>query len=198
MKMHLFFIGLFSLVASGFCTEIKESNIERLKKNPGIRLNRQDVPIFYEGHPLKGLNIFTVLSLNEVQNKEIGKKIESLIKRELGSLGSVIKVKNKNIIGFASGNLLNIQIGQIANWDGKELPVYRVTLSIETRVRIKNSNVNSLPRVWSINDFLHMPTENASEEMIMDPIQKLLGEFIKNYRFVNQDCSKKPKFYVYF
>ncbi|MGE5196058.1 MAG: hypothetical protein ACM3JI_01855 [Anaerolineae bacterium] len=39
----------------------EDSVIERVKRNPGLYLNFQDVPIFYNGNPLEGLNAFAVL-----------------------------------------------------------------------------------------------------------------------------------------
>ncbi|MEK7339117.1 MAG: hypothetical protein AABZ92_00200, partial [Verrucomicrobiota bacterium] len=150
------FIPLVLFVAHGFCTN---KDMERLKENPGIYLNFQDVPIFHKGNPLEGLSAFAVISL---QNPEINNKIRSVIEQELGSLGTVIQAKSEDVSGFGTGNILNIQIGRISQWDGKELPISRVTLNIETSVIISKTYVKSMPRIWSINDFIEMPLNSKS------------------------------------
>jgi len=186
------FIPLVLFVTHGFCTDAKD--MERLKENPGIYLNFQDAPIFHKGNPLEGLNAFAVISL---QNSEINNKIKSVIKQELGSLGTVIQAKSEDVHGFGSGNILNIQIGRVSKWDGKELPISRVTLNIETSVIISKTHIKSMPRIWSINDFIEMPLNNKSGDEAVKSVQRLLREFIKNYQFANPHQTQKPVFYIY-
>jgi hypothetical protein len=187
------------LIAGGlFADNTEEGNIERLKRNPGIYLNFQDVPIFNSGNPLEGLNAFTVIPPYSIQSSEINKKIEALIEKELGSIGTVIKAKPEDMNGFGTGNILNIQIGRVSKWDGGELPISRVTLNIETAVVISKTNVKSLPRIWSINDFVDSPLDLKSEDKTIGAVQKLLKEFIKNYKFANPNQTQKPTFYVYY
>lgn len=187
--LHLFILTLFT--ADGFCAE------NNLKENPGIFLNSQDVPIFYTGNPLEKLEAFAVIPPCSIQNAEMNKKIEAIIEKELGAIGTVIKTKSEDMNGFGTGNTLNIQIGPISKWDGGELPISRVTLNIETSVVISTSNVKSLPRVWSINDFVDAPLGGKSEDKIIKAVQKLLKEFVENYTFANPNQAKKPSFYLY-
>jgi len=184
----------------GFCAETSSEvdNIERLKRNPGTYLNCQDVPIFYKGNPLEGLNTFAVIPPYSIQSPEINKKIEAIIEKELGSIGTVIKTKTEDMNGFGTGNILNIQIGRVSKWDGGELPISRVTLNVETPVVISKTNVNSLPRVWSINDFIDSPLDLKSEDKAIGAVQKILKEFTKNYKFANPNQIQKPTFYVYY
>lgn len=187
------FIPLVLFVTCGFCASINK-DMERLKENPGIYLNFQDVPIFHKGNPLEGLNAFAIISL---QNPEINHKIKSVIEQELGSLGTVIQVKSEDVNGFGSGNILHIQVGRISKWDGKELPISRVTLSIETSVVISKTHIQSMPRIWSINDFIEMPLNSKSEDETVKSVQRLLKKFIKNYQFANPHQTQKPIFYIY-
>lgn len=201
MKKALIPLLILSLfTASGFSAENsnEDSNIERLKRNPGIYLNFQDVPIFYSGNPLEGLSGFAVIPPYSILNPEVNKKIEAVIEKELGRIGTVIKAKAEDVKGFGTGNILNIQIGRISKWNGGELPITRVTLNIETPVVISNTNVNSFPRVWSINDFLDSPLDMKSEDETVAAVQKLLKEFVKNYKFANPNQTQKPTFYLYF
>ncbi|MES2200024.1 MAG: hypothetical protein V4489_07645 [Chlamydiota bacterium] len=191
--IHLVFFTVFAVC--GFCTSDKN---EELKKNPGLSLNFQDVPIFVQGNPLDGLNAFVVLPPDSIQNQEVNKKIQSIIEKELGSIGKVIKAKSDDVSGFGTGNLLNIQIGKVSAWDEKQMPVTRVTLNVETPVVMTKSKVNSLPRVWTINTFVDAPLDLGSEEKMIGAVQKLLQEFISNYQFVNATQTQKPTFYVYF
>ncbi len=198
MKKKIFYLSILTLFASNiFCADNDQENntIERLKRNPGLYLNFQDVPIFYTGNPLEGLNTFAVLPPVSIQNSEVSKKIEALIEKELGSIGTVIKAKPEDLNGFGSGNILNIQVGNVSKWEGGELPFFRVTLNIETPVLITKTNVKTLPRVWTINDFVDSPFDIKSEDKSLGAIQKLLKEFVKNYKFANP--NQKPTFYLY-
>lgn len=195
-KLARFFI--FVVVAADvFCAATDESTIDKIKRNPGVYLSPQDVPIFYEGNPLEGLNSFAVIPPYSFQNQEVSKKIESVIEKELGSIGTIIKEKNEDITGFKSSSLLTIQIGRISKWEGGQLPISRVTLNIETPVVISKTNVKSLPRVWSINNFVDSPLDVKSEDKAIGPVQKLLREFVKNYKFANPDQTQPPLFYIY-
>lgn len=182
------------LTSAVFCSD----NIEILKNNPANFLNSQDVPIFYTGSPLEGLSSFAVIPTYSIQSQEVNKKIEALIERELGSIGTVIKSKSEDVAGLGSAALLSIQIGPVSNWDGGPLPFSRITLNIETQVVISKTHVESLPRVWSINDFVDSSLDLKSEEKVIGPIQKLLKEFVANYKYANSNQTLKPIFYVYY
>lgn len=198
MEKKLFLLGFAMLMVNAFCSTSEDKNIERIKRNPGIYLNSQDVPIFYDGNPLEGLNSFAVIPPYSIQSQEVNKKIGDVIEKELGILGTVVKAKNEDTTGFGTGNLLNIQIGRVSKWDGGELPISRVTLNVETPVVISKTNVKSLPRVWSINDFVDSSLDIKSEDKVVGAVQKLLKEFVKNYKFANPDQAQKPTFYIYY
>jgi hypothetical protein len=198
MKWICFFILLFAVKWNLFADDDKENrNIERLKRNPAIYLNFQDVPFFYTGNPLEGLNAFAVIPPYSIQSPEVNKQIEAAIERELGSIGTIVKVENKDLEGFGTGNILNIQIGAVSKWDGGALPISRVTLSVETPVVISKTNLKSLPRIWAINDFVDSPFSIKTEDKTIGAVQKLLREFVQNYRFANPAQTLKPTFYIY-
>ena len=82
MKKSIIYLSILTLFASNvFCADNDQenSNIEKLKRNPGLYLNFQDVPIFYTGNPLEGLNTFAVLPPVSIQSLEVTKKIEAFI-----------------------------------------------------------------------------------------------------------------------
>jgi hypothetical protein len=176
---------------------LENRNIERLRRNPAIYLNFQDVPFFYVGNPLEGLSAFAVIPPYSIQTPEVSKRIETIIETELGNIGTVIKAEDNNLEGFGTGNILNIQIGGMSKWDGGELPISRVTLSVETPVVVSKTNMKSLPRVWAINDFVDSPFNIKTEDKTIGAVQKLLREFVQNYRFANPEQTQKPTFYVY-
>jgi hypothetical protein len=196
-KASYLLVPLILSACSLFGDNREESNIERIKRNPGVYLNFQDVPLFYTGNPLEGLEGFAVIPPYSIQSPEVNKKIIATIEAELGCIGTVVNAKNEDVQGFGTGNILNIQIGRVSKWDGGELPISRVTLSVETPVAICKTNVKSLPRVWSINDFVDSPFDVKSEEKTIGAVQKLLKEFVKNYRFANPGQTQKPTFYIY-
>lgn len=199
-KIFGYFYLIMVSATGGFSADTAsvDSNIERLKRNPGTYLNFQDVPIFYSGNPLEGLSAFAVIPPYSIQSAEVNKKIAAIIEKELGSIGTVIKAKNEDMNGFGSGNILTIQAGAVSKWDGGMLPISRMTLSVEAPVVINKTNVHSLPRIWAINDFVDAPFELKSEEKMVGAIEKLLKEFVKNYAFVNASQTQKPTFYVYY
>lgn len=190
-------LGLIFLMPIVLFSAVVDTNIQRLKRSPEIYLNPQDVPLFYTGNPLDGLDVFSVIPPYSIQSSEVNKSIEQMIVKELGSIGTIIKAGNENLAGFGSGNLMNIQIGKVSKWDGGELPITRVTLSIETAVTICKTSNSSNPRVWSINDFVDSAFEVESEKETLGAVQKLLREFTRNYKFANQSRSQKPTFYIY-
>lgn len=52
----------------------------------------------------------------------MNKKIGSIVEKELNNIGTIIQAKNENMEGFAGGNILNIQIGNVCKWDGVSWP----------------------------------------------------------------------------
>ena len=185
----LFFLHLLAIYG--------DDALERLKANPGLYLNFQDVPIFYTGNPLEGLMGFAVLPPVSIQDAEVNKKIQAIIEKELSVIGTVVKTKLEDVSGFGSGNSLNLQIGPVTKWEGGELPITRVTLNVETSVVVQNSHKNSSPRVWTVNGFVDAPCNRASEEKTLGAVEKLLKEFVRNYKFANAGQVQKPVFYVY-
>ncbi|MBP9842234.1 MAG: hypothetical protein KBC64_07440 [Simkaniaceae bacterium] len=167
------------------------------QKEPGICLNCQDVPTFFDGNPLAGLNAFAVIPPCSIQNVEVNKKITAIIKKELSVIGNVIKPESEDVVGFASGTLLSIRVGGVSKWNGGELPISRVTLSVGASITMNRTNLQSHPNIWSINGFIDSPFDSKSEELLVGAIQKLLTEFVENYRSVNINQSKKPTFYLY-
>lgn len=156
MKNGFSLLSLCLLITCSLSANInkEDSNIERLKRNPGIYLNFQDVPFFYTGNPLEGLDTFAVIPPYSIQSPEANQEIITIIEAELGRIGAVIKAKSEDMEGFGARNILNIQIGRVSKWNGGDLSISRVTLSVETSVVISKTNVKSLPRVWTINDFV--------------------------------------------
>ena len=198
MKKVFCFLFLALVVKWGLFANNKEDSIvERLKRNPAIYLNFQDVPFFYTGNPLEGLSAFAVIPPYSIQSPEVNKQIEAAIETELGCIGTVIKTKDEDLEGFGSGNILNVQIGRVSKWDGGELPITRITLSIETPVLLSKTNVKSLPRIWAINDFVDSAFDIKSEDKTIGAIKTLLREFVQNYKFANPGQTQKPTFYVY-
>lgn len=195
-KHHLLRLFMILMPACIFSVNQVEISSERAKKNPGVYLNSQDVPLFYVGNPLEGLTSFAVIPPLCTQNPETKKKIQAIIEKELGVVGIVIKTNDEDMTGFGTGTRLNIQIGKVSKWDGGELPISRITLNIETPVVISKTNVKSSPRVWTINDFIDAPL-SESEDKLIGAMQKLLKEFVKTYKFTNSDQKQKPTFYLY-
>lgn len=196
MKKPCIFLLLMLIMNENFA-ENSSGNIDNLKRNPGNYLNFQDVPIFYNGNPLEGLAGFAVIPPYSLQNPNANKQIGEVIDSELALIGTVVKVSSENMNGFGTGNILNIQIGPVSKWDGGELPIARVSLSIETPVVISKTNVKSLPRIWTINDFVDSQLDIRSEMKTVGAVKKLLHEFVKSYKFANPNQAEKPVFYVY-
>lgn len=196
-KKSVLFLILTVFSIHVFSADADEEIIGKLKRNPGIYLNPQDVPIFYSGNPLEGLKTFAVIPPYSLHSPEVNQKIGSIIEKELGSLGTVIKAKDDNVTGFGAGTMLVIQVGNVSKWDGGQLSLSRVSLSIETSVLISKTNIKSFPIVWSINDFVDSPLNLKSESKVEGAVEKMLREFVKNYRFANPKLEEKPTFYVY-
>ncbi len=193
--IHLILVSILSVAYELSASD--SSKNDAIARNPALVLNSQDVPIFYSGNPLEGLNAFAVLAPYSIQNPEIHEKIKALLEKELGSIGLVIRTKDDALCGFGSANILNLQIGKVSKWDGEQLPISRVTLSIETSVIIRKTNVKTSPRIWTINDFVDAPLEIKSEDKMIGAIQKLVKEFVSNYQFANPHQIQKPIFYIY-
>jgi len=190
--IQLLIIILFT--ASACYAEDQKSNIDQ---KPNISVNPQDVPIFYADNPLTGMNSFTLLTALSVIDSEIEKQIKQTIQETLETVGDVTYLKDNDMRGFGTGNVLLIQIGNVTEWNGKEMPISRLSLSVETSVTLNKTDTKTFPIVWSINAFLQGTIDTISEDNLKKAIQKLVGDFVQNYRYANQGQPKKPTFFSY-
>lgn len=165
--------------------------------NPGISLNPQDVPIFYENNPLTGMKFFTVITCLPLKNPAAQKKATNAIEKSLETIGDIIHLKDNDMRGFGAGNILLIQLGNVTEWDGSEASMTRVSLNIETSVTVDNTGIKVFPMVWSINTFLKGSIDSCSENDLVKALQKLIGDFCQNYWYANQGQAKRPVFYTY-
>lgn len=188
MKVH--FLTIFSILVLTLYSDTQPTIASDLNNNPSIYLSPLDVPIFYSGNPLEGLNAFAVLPLYSIKNREIKQKIDTIIEEELKKIGKIEKLNSNNMTGFGMGTLLNIQIEEI---DDKQ--VLRMNLSIECPVVIESSNIKSNLRIWSINDFASLSTSENDKELRL--ARTLLQQFVENYQFNNSIQVSKPVFYIY-
>lgn len=190
---HLFIILSLTTIAS--YADI--SNNDHIEKNPGILLNPQDVPIFYDNHPLTGIKSFTIITSLPFEDSKIQKSIENSIESGLKIGGDVVHLKDNDMRGFGAGTILLIQVGNTKTWDGSNLAVSRISLSVETSVVLSQTGTKTFPMVWNINTFLDGAIDSISEDNLVKAIQQLINDFLKNYRHANQDWMKKPIFYTY-
>lgn len=181
------------LTSNGFC---RNGSIET-DQNPNISLNPQDIPIFYDNNPLTGLKAFTVITSFPLKDMDMQKRVGQSIEKALSGIGEVIHLKDTDMRGFSAGNMLLIQMGNITAWDGSEMPVSRVSLSIETPASLDKTGMKTFPMVWSINTFLRGNVDSSSEVNLTKAVQKLVGDFIQSYQYVNRDQTKRPVFYIY-
>ncbi len=191
MKSLFYLLTLVLFTIHGYCID----NIEqKTQQNPGIYLNFQDVPIFSEdNNPLSNMRLFNVILPLSLKDPEIQKKIQSVLERELGIIGEVIHLKDNDMRGFASGNILLIQMGNVIGWDENEMPICRISLQVETSVALNNTSVNTFLPVWSINTFFQELIDSSNHKMLK-AVQKLVSDFVQNYKYVNKEQGKKPYF----
>jgi hypothetical protein len=180
------------LFAAGTCYAADKTG-----SNPGIFLNPQDVPIFFGNNPLSGMEFFTVITSLPLKDIGMQPKVENSIKKTLETAGQVVRLKDNDMRGFGAGNIFLFQIAPVTGWDGNETSMYRLSLNIETSVTLDRTGKKTFPMVWSINSFLQGPIDSNPEGNLMKATQKLVTEFVQNYRYVNQDQAKKPVFYTY-
>lgn len=192
-RVLIYLLSAILFISYGFC---KNSSIE-IDQNPNISLNPQDVPIFYDNNPLTGLKAFTVITSFPLKNDGMQKKIGQWIEKALNGIGEVIHLKDNDMRGFGAGNILLIQMGNVMEWSGNEMPFSRISLSIESPITLDKTGMQTLPMVWSINTFLQGNIGSNSEDNLTKAIQKLLDDFIQSYQYVNKDQTKRPVFYIY-
>ena len=187
----LFLMVLFHQMV--FC----ENNTTKPGQNPNFSLNPQDVPLFYENNPLTGMKSFTVITSFQLKDLGVQKKVQQSIENALQKLGEIVYLKDNDMRGFGAGNILLIQMGAVSGWDGNEMPISRVSLSIETSVTLDKTKIKTFPMIWSINTFLQEGAESSFEGDLIKAMQKLTNNFIESYRVVNKNLSKGPVFYIY-
>ena len=157
--------------------------------NPSILLNPQDVPHFYGSNPLTGLEAFTIITSFPLKNEDEQKAILQSIEKTIKEAGVVTHLKDNDVKGFAAGNLLVIQMGQLKASDGSEMPLTRISLSVETPTTLDKTGLKTYPMVWSINTFL--PNHPAPENSLIKATQKLLSDFLKSYQYANLGQASK-------
>lgn len=169
----------------------------QIEKNPNVLLNPQDVPIFYDNHPLAGIKSFTIVTSLPFDDIKMQKNLESSIEEKLKVGGDVLHLKDNDMRGFGAGTILLIQAGSVKAWDGSNLAISRISLSIETSVVLNQTGMKVFPMVWNINTFLDGSIECISEDSLIKATQKLIGDFLQNYQHANQQLMNKPIFYTY-
>ena len=178
------------------CAFCRNAVIE-IDQNPNISLNPQDVPIFYDNNPLTGLKAFTVITSFPLKDADIQKKIGQSVEKILNGIGEVVHLKDNDMRGFGAGNILLIQMDNVRGWDGSEMPISRISLSIESPITLDKTGMKTLPMVWSINTFLKGNIDSSSEDNLTQAVQKLVGDFVQSYQYVNKVQIKRPVFYNY-
>lgn len=166
-------------------------------EGPDLFLNPQDVPIFYDKHPLCKMESFIIITSIPCKNEPLLNKINRLIEKTVAQCGEVVHLKENDMRGFGTGNILLIQMGTVKEWNGNELPISRLSLSIETAVKLDKTGVKTFPIIWSINSFVDKMPDSVSESSLMDAMQKLVEDFIQSYEYANPHQKKKPLFYTY-
>lgn len=189
------------LVHSVAFPESRTEERERIaKSDPHFLLDSLDDQYFSKDqHPLKGLQTFNVSCAMTFKPSEIRKQVECLMPEELKKLGKIV---NLEIGDFRYGPLptsIGIEIGNIEDATGKELPLMRVKLYVSTPVDLlqtKNKDVWLI--VWSTNTYVEGTLADVADEKLLAAMRKLIDQFIKNYQFVNPKQKEKPTFYCYF
>lgn len=190
MKHFILFISIVLMgviYGNGVLQELSSSN-------PGWKVNPQDVPIFFEDTPLTGLKTFIVYP-PAFEKTQLQVQIKELIEKKLGAIGKIIKFEEKDITGFGAESALVMQVKNICNEKGGELPITRSSLYVQTSVAIKRTKINTRPIVWQLNEFSN--NYNNNEKDVLLAVDKLLSEFVENYQYVNSAENIKPLFYFY-
>ena len=167
------------------------------KNNPGLALNPQDVPVFYDNNPLSGLQSFTVITSFALEDNQLQKIAKRSIERTLEKDGEVIHLKDNDMRGFGAGNILLIQMDQVMGWDGSKTSMSRLSLTVETPVTLDKTGLKTFPMVWSTNVFLPEPMNSISQSSIEKTLEILVGQFIRNYQYSNPSRTNRPVFYQY-
>ena len=191
MKRFLTLLAAILYVPCGLCA----NSTAGVDESPNVSLSPQDVPIFYDDNPLTGMRSFTFI-MSFLPNRE-EKRIRLVIENRLRKAGEVICLKSNDMRGFGAGNLLLIQMGKVFAWDGVELPISRISLSVESPITLDKTGVQTFPVVWSINTFLNGDISSISEDHLTKAVEKLINEFLQSYQYVNKNQTKKPLFYIY-
>lgn len=197
--MKKIFIILALFTTHVYCADNDEKSIvKKVEKNPDLYLNSQDVPVFFEdNNPLSNMRVFHVILPFSLMDFEIQKRTQNVIEKELETMGEVIHLKDHDMRGFASDNILVIQKGNVIEWNGNEMPISRVSLQVETSAVLSKTRIKTFPVVWSINTFFGEPPDAHSDDRMLKAVQKLVNDFVQNYQHANQKQKKKPVFYIY-
>ncbi len=183
-KVFIYLLVSTTLLASnGFC---RDGSIE-INQNPSVSLSPQDVPIFYDNHPLTDLKAFTVITSFPLKKIEMQRRIKKSIEKSLVEIGEVIRLKDNDMRGFGAGNVFLIQMSHLIGSNGSQMPVCRFSLSIQTPVSIDKTTIKTFPIVWSINTFLQGNIESQPESDLTKAHQKLISDFFQSYRYANPD-----------
>ena len=193
MKRLFALLVIVLYIQSRLCAKDKTD----LEQNPNVFLNPQDVPIFYENSPLAGMKSFTVITSFLAEDTQMQKRIQQSIEKTLKRAGEVTHLKDNDMRGFASGNILLIQIRNVVGWDENPMPISRISLNIETSVFLEKTGMKTFPMVWSINTFVQKAIDSSFADDLAKAAQKLVEDFAQNYRYANRDQTDTAVFYFY-
>lgn len=197
--MKKIFIILTFFTTYIYCADNTEKNIvKKVENKPNLSLNSQDAPVFCEdNNPLTNMRVFHLILPFSLMDCEIQKRTQNVIEKELETIGEVIHLKDHDMRGFASDNILVIQKGHVIEWNGNEMPISRVSLQVETSAVLTKTRIKTFPVVWSINTFFGEPPDSHSDDRMLKAVQKLVNDFVQNYQHANQKQKKKAVFYIY-
>lgn len=170
---------------------------EKVVSNPGLLLNHQDVPIFYDNNPLTGLKSFTVITSFPFKDPNIHSRLNQVLEKALEAAGVVTHVQDNDMRRFGTGNVLLVQMGNVVEWNGNETSLLRLSLSVETTVTLEKTGEKIFPMIWSINTFLQGSIDLKTEGALAKAMQKLVSDFSQNYQYANPGQSIRPVFYSY-
>jgi hypothetical protein len=155
-------------------------------------------PLSLNDCPLKGLTAIAILPQYVFMSARLKSKLNEIFIRELEKIGTVVTLECPDVTGFGrSQGMLSLFVENISLSNEEILPMMRVSLFLNAAAVIKRTEHQCRVPIWSTQIFTEGNVDETNSKNILTSIQKIVEQFVDEYRAANRENKKKPTFYVY-
>lgn len=182
---------------TGCQAPLKQDKAMRKLSSPLIKQDHSTIVV--DESPLTGMKIFAIIPFYADVNQKIHQQIETVTKKELNSIGIIVPGEENgkiNMVGMGWGNVLTLRVEPLSTWEGRELPITKVSLHLTTAITVNASQKQAHLTVWQAESLINTDLK-GSQDYFEQAVENLWKQFVTSYSAANKEKEDKPQFYLY-